>query len=151
MINSSFNFFTPTQLIFGPGKLENIKEIAKLYGEKCLLVSRPKEGSLKTTYQRVEGLLNSVGIEVSFFDEIVPNPTLDGINKGVAIAAKHQVDFILGVGGGSVMDSAKLMALLYESDGIIDWKAAFSNYNNPFTFIPSKSSSLPFIAISTTS
>ena len=151
MINSSFNFFTPTQLIFGPGKLENIKEIAKLYGEKCLLVSRPREGSLKTTYQRVEALLNSVGIEVSFFDEIVPNPTLDGINKGVAMAAKQQVDFILGVGGGSVMDSAKLMALLYESDGIIDWKAAFSDYNNPFTFIPSKSSSLPFIAISTTS
>ena len=151
MINYSFDFFTPTQIIFGPGKLENIKEIVKVYGKKCLLVSRPKSGSLKTTYQRVEDLLNSAGIEVYFFDEIVPNPTLDGIDEGVAIAAKHQVDFILGVGGGSVMDSAKLMALLYKSDGIIDWKAAFSNYNNPFTFIPSKSSSLPFIAVSTTS
>ncbi len=151
MVNSSFNFFTPTQLIFGPGKLENIKEIAKSYGKNCLLVSRPKEGSLKKTYKRVENLLNTVGVKVYFFDEIVPNPTLDGIDKGVAIAAKNRVDFVLGVGGGSVMDSAKLIALLYESDGIIDWKAAFSNYNDPFTFIPSKSSSLPFIAISTTS
>ena len=151
MVNSSFNFFTPTQIIFGPGKLENIKDIAKSYGKKCLLVSRPKEGSLKKTYKRVENLLNTVGVKAYFFDEIVPNPTLDGIDKGVAIAAKNQVDFVLGIGGGSVMDSAKLMALLYESDGIIDWKAAFSNYNDPFTFIPSKSSSLPFIAISTTS
>ena len=101
--------------------------------------------------RRIEKLLNSVDIEVFYFDEIVPNPTLEGINKGVAIAAENKVDFILGVGGGSVMDSAKLIALLYESKGVIDWKAAFSNYDHPFSFIKSKPSSLPFLAVSTTS
>lgn len=151
MNTSSFNFFTPTKLIFGPGKLNDLKEIAPNYGQKCLLVSRPKKGSLKNTYLRIEKLLNSVDIEVFYFDEIVPNPTLEGINKGVAIAAENKVDFILGVGGGSVMDSAKLIALLYESKGVIDWKAAFSNYNHPFSFIKSKPSSLPFLAVSTTS
>ena len=151
MNTSSFNFFTPTKLIFGPGKLNDLKEIAPNYGQKCLLVSRPKKGSLKNTYLRIEKLLNSVDIEVFYFDEIVPNPTLEGINKGVAIAAENKVDFILGVGGGSVMDSAKLIALLYESKGVIDWKAAFSNYDHPFSFIKSKPSSLPFLAVSTTS
>jgi len=151
MNTSSFNFFTPTKLIFGPGKLNDLKEIAPNYGQKCLLVSRPKKGSLKNIYFRIEKLLNSVDIEVFYFDEIVPNPTLEGINKGVAIAAENKVDFILGVGGGSVMDSAKLIALLYESKGVIDWKAAFSNYNHPFSFIKSKPSSLPFLAVSTTS
>lgn len=151
MNTSSFNFFTPTKLIFGPGKLNDLKEIAPNYGQKCLIVSRPKKGSLKNTYLRIEKLLNSVDIEVFYFDEIVPNPTLEGINKGVAIAAENKVDFILGVGGGSVMDSAKLIALLYESKGIIDWKAAFSNYDHPFSFIKSKPSSLPFLAVSTTS
>ena len=151
MNTSSFNFFTPTKLIFGPGKLNDLKEIAPNYGQKCLIVSRPKKGSLKNTYLRVEKLLNSVDIEVFYFDEIVPNPTLEGINKGVAIAAENKVDFILGVGGGSVMDSAKLIALLYESKGVIDWKAAFSNYDHPFSFIKSKPSSLPFLAVSTTS
>ena len=151
MNTSSFNFFTPTKLIFGPGKLNDLKEIAPNYGRKCLIVSRPKKGSLKNTYLRIEKLLNSVDIEVFYFDEIVPNPTLEGINKGVAIAAENKVDFILGVGGGSVMDSAKLIALLYESKGVIDWKAAFSNYDHPFSFIKSKPSSLPFLAVSTTS
>ena len=151
MNTSSFNFFTPTKLIFGPGKLKDLKEIAPNYGQKCLIVSRPKKGSLKNTYLRIEKLLNSVDIEVFYFDEIVPNPTLEGIDKGVAIAAENKVDFILGVGGGSVMDSAKLIALLYESKGVIDWKAAFSNYDHPFSFIKSKPSSLPFLAVSTTS
>lgn len=151
MNTSSFNFFTPTKLIFGPGKLNDLKEIAPNYGQKCLIVSRPKKGSLKNTYLRIEKLLNSVDIEVFYFDEIVPNPTLEGINKGVAIAAENKVDFILGVGGGSVMDSAKLIALLNESKGVIDWKAAFSNYDHPFSFIKSKPSSLPFLAVSTTS
>ena len=113
MDTTSFNFFTPTKLIFGSGSLKNLKQIAPLYGKKCLLVSRPKDGSLKAIYKQIETLLDSTGVYVSFFDEIVPNPTLEGINRGVKIASENKVDFVLGVGGGSVMDSAKLIALLY--------------------------------------
>ena len=150
-MNHSFNFFTPTQLIFGSGRLEELKEVAPKYGSKCLLVCRPLEGSLKLTYQRVENLLNSVNVEVIFFDEIIPNPTIEGIEKGVITAVKNQVDFVLGVGGGSVMDSAKLIALLHNPEGVINWGKALISYDHPFNYIASKQHTLPFIAVSTTS
>ena len=150
-MNHSFNFFTPTQLIFGSGRLEELKEVAPKYGSKCLLVCRPLEGSLKLTYQRVENLLNSVNIEVIFFDEIIPNPTIEGIEKGVITAVKNQVDFVLGVGGGSVMDSAKLIALLHNPEGVINWGKALISYDHPFNYVASKQHTLPFIAVSTTS
>ena len=150
-MNHSFNFFTPTQLIFGSGRLEELKEVAPKYGSKCLLVCRPLEGSLKLTYQRVENLLNSVNVEVVFFDEIIPNPTIEGIEKGVITAVKNQVDFVLGVGGGSVMDSAKLIALLYNPEGVINWGEALISYDHPFNYVASKQHTLPFIAVSTTS
>jgi len=150
-MNHSFNFFSPTQLIFGSGRLEELKEVAPKYGSKCLLVCRPLEGSLKLTYQRVENLLNSVNVEVIFFDEIIPNPTIEGIEKGVITAVKNQVDFVLGVGGGSVMDSAKLIALLHNPEGLINWGKALISYDHPFNYVASKQHTLPFIAVSTTS
>jgi len=150
-MNNSFNFFTPTQLIFGSGRLEELKEVAPKYGSKCLLVCRPLEGSLKLTYQRVENLLKSVNVEVVFFDEIIPNPTIEGIEKGVITAVKNQVDFVLGVGGGSVMDSAKLIALLHDPEGVINWGKALISYDHPFNYVASKQHTLPFIAVSTTS
>ena len=150
-MNHSFNFFTPTQLIFGSGRLEELKEVAPKYGSKCLLVCRPLEGSLKLTYQRVENLLNSVNVEVIFFDEIIPNPTIEGIEKGVITAIKNQVNFVLGVGGGSVMDSAKLIALLHNPEGVINWGKALISYDHPFNYVASKQHTLPFIAVSTTS
>ena len=150
-MNHSFNFFTPTQLIFGSGRLEELKEVAPKYGSKCLLVCRPLKGSLKLTYQRVENLLNSVNVEVIFFDEIIPNPTIEGIEKGVITAVKNQVDFVLGVGGGSVMDSAKLIALLHNPEGVINWGKALISYDHPFNYVASKQHTLPFIAVSTTS
>ena len=150
-MNHSFNFFTPTQLIFGPGRLEELKEVAPKYGSKCLLVCRPLEGSLKLTYQRVENLLNSVNVEVIFFDEIIPNPTIEGIEKGVITAIKNQVNFVLGVGGGSVMDSAKLIALLHNPEGVINWEEASISYDHPFNYVASRQHTLPFIAVSTTS
>ena len=150
-MNHSFNFFTPTQLIFGSGRLEELKEVAPKYGSKCLLVCRPLEGSLKLTYQRVENLLNSVNVEVIFFDEIIPNPTIEGIEKGAITAVKNQVDFVLGVGGGSVMDSAKLIALLHNPEGVINWEEASISYDHPFNYVASRQHTLPFIAVSTTS
>lgn len=147
----AFNFFIPTQIRFGVGRLKELKEFAPTYGQKCLLVSRPLNGSLKETYSEIIALLQAVNIEIFFFDEVVPNPTIEGVENGVSIAVKNKVDFVLGVGGGSVLDTAKLIAFLHNSETKIDWDKAISDYDNPFSMTPSPKESLPFIAISTTS
>ncbi|MGI9541521.1 MAG: iron-containing alcohol dehydrogenase [Flavobacteriaceae bacterium] len=147
----AFNFFVPTQIRFGVGRLKELKELATTYGQKCLLVSRPLNGSLKEIYSEIIESLQEVNIEVFFFDEVVPNPTIEGVENGVSIAVNNKIDFVLGVGGGSVLDTAKLIAFLHNSKTKIDWDKAISEYDNPFSITPSPIESLPFIAIPTTS
>ncbi|MFH6603163.1 iron-containing alcohol dehydrogenase [Maribacter algicola] len=147
----SFNFFMPTQIRFGVGRISELKEVSENLGKKCLLISRPLNGSQKKTYERINGILNEAGVSVFNFDEIIPNPTTEGVERGIEKAVEHQVDFILGVGGGSVMDSAKLIAFLYNAEAKINWDNAIEKYSNPFAVGPSPKTSLPFVAVSTTS
>jgi alcohol dehydrogenase class IV len=146
-----FNFFVPTQILFGEGKLKELKNILSSYGKKGLLVSRPSKGSLKETYKRIYKMLEKAGISYIHFDEVIPNPTLEGVEEGVKLAAQHQVDFVLGVGGGSVLDTAKLIAFLHKPSGQIDWKEAVGLYDNPFAVSEPTIHSIPFIAVTTTS
>ena len=148
---NSFNFFVPTQIRFGRGRRKELKDILPLYGKKCLMVSRPLNGSLKETFEEIISIIRSANIEVSFFDEVIPNPTLEGVEKGVALAVAHQVDFVIGIGGGSVLDTAKLIAFLFNENININWEEAKSKYDNPFAMSPKPEAALPFIAVSTTS
>lgn len=147
----SFNFFMPTQVRFGVGKINELKTILPAIGKRCLVVSRPAKGSQKNTYERINEILQHAGIIFHYFDEIVPNPTTKGVEKGIQAAVKHDADFILGIGGGSVLDSAKLIAFLYNKNGTVDWTDAIKKYENPFAVEEKPSSALPFIAVSTTS
>jgi len=151
LLNNPFTFFVPTQIRFGAGKLNELKTIAPTLGNRVLLVTRPRKGSLKATYEVVEKLLEEVGLNYTYFDEVIPNPTLEGVEKGIELAVENQVDFVIGIGGGSVLDTAKLIAFLTTPSGAIDWEAALSKYSNPFAVGPSPDSALPFIAVSTTS
>ena len=148
---NSFNFFVPTQIRFGRGRRNELKDILPLYGKKCLMVSRPLNGSLKETFEEIISIIRSANVEVSFFDEVIPNPTLEGVEKGVALAVAHQVDFVIGIGGGSVLDTAKLIAFLFNENININWEEAKSKYDNPFAMSPKPEAALPFIAVSTTS
>jgi alcohol dehydrogenase class IV len=149
--SKQFNFFVPTQIRFGAGKLEELKDITPSMGSSCLIVSRPRQGSLQSTYTRMEHHLDSVGIQYSYFDEVVPNPTQEGVEKGIRYALDCKADFVIGVGGGSVMDTAKLISFLRTPSGQIDWEDALKKYDNPFARSASPPSSIPFIAVSTTS
>ena len=151
LLNNPFTFFVPTQIRFGAGKLNELKTIAPALGNRVLLVTRPRKGSLKATYEVVEKLLEKVGLSYTYFDEVIPNPTLEGVEKGIELAVENQVDFVIGIGGGSVLDTAKLIAFLTTPTGAIDWEAALSKYSDPFAVGPSPDSALPFIAVSTTS
>jgi len=148
---NSFNFFMPSQIRFGAGRITELNEISKNLGKKCLMVSRPINGSQKETYKRINAILADAGVSVFHFDEIIPNPTTEGVENGIKKALEHQVDFVLGVGGGSVMDSAKLIAFLYTQSANVDWEDAIEKYSNPFAVGKSPDSALPFVAVSTTS
>ena len=141
----------PSQIRFGAGRISELNEISKNLGKKCLMVSRPVNGSQKETYKRINTILAEAGVSVFHFDEIIPNPTTEGVENGIKKALEHQVDFVLGVGGGSVMDSAKLIAFLYTENGNVDWEDAIEKYSNPFAIGKSPDSALPFVAVSTTS
>jgi len=148
---NSFNFFVPTQIRFGTGRRKELKDILPFYGKKCLMVSRPLNGSLKETFEEIISIIRSANIEVSFFDEVIPNPTIDGVEKGVALAVENQVDFVIGIGGGSVLDTAKLIAFLYNENANINWEEAKSKYDEPFAISLKPEAALSFIAVSTTS
>jgi alcohol dehydrogenase class IV len=147
----NFNFFMPTQIRFGTGRINDLKEVLPPVGKRCLVVSRPIQGSQKKTYERINEILENAGIIFHYFDEIVPNPTTEGVEEGIQAAVKHNADFILGIGGGSVLDSAKLIAFLYNKNGTVNWNNAIKKYNNPFAIEEKPASAIPFIAVSTTS
>jgi alcohol dehydrogenase class IV len=147
----SFNFFMPTQIRFGTGRINELKEVLPPIGKRCLIVSRPITGSQQKTYERINKILKEASIEFHYFDQIVPNPTTDGVEKGIQEAVKYNVDFILGIGGGSVLDSAKLIAFLYNKSGTVNWTEAINKYDNPFSIEEKPASAIPFIAVSTTS
>lgn len=141
----------PSQIRFGTGRIKELAAISSGFGSKCLMVSRPINGSQKETYKKINAILAQAGVTIFHFDEIVPNPTTEGVENGIKKALEHQVDFVLGVGGGSVMDSAKLIAFLYTENGNVDWADAIEKYSNPFAIGKSPDSALPFVAVSTTS
>lgn len=106
----NFEYKNPTKIIFGKNSLGKIgKEILK-YGTKVLLVTG--SGSVKRTglYNSVIDELKSNLIQVFEVGGIQPNPRLTSVYEGIEICNKNNIDFILAVGGGSVIDAAKGMA-----------------------------------------
>ena len=141
----------PTQVRFGAGRIKELKDILPPLGKRCLVVSRPVQGSQKKTYERINEILKEAGINFHYYDKIVPNPTTIGVEEGIREAVKFNADYILGVGGGSVLDSAKLIALLFNKNGTVDWNEATRIYDNPFAISEKLESAIPFIAVTTTS
>ena len=148
---TSFNFFIPTRIRFGAGRLNEIGKIATNYGKKCLMVSSPDMEPLKTLHSRIKKILSGENIDVVHFDGVVPNPTIESVEEGLMLARKHRVDCVLGVGGGSSMDTAKLIALLFSGSGTPNWEETFSKYSNPFESYGTPVDTLPLIAVTTTS
>lgn len=107
----NFSYCNPTKLYFGEDALENlIVELAK-YGNNVALVYG--SGSIKKNgiYDEIMDILKSAGKTVSEIAGVMPNPTVHKLYEGVEIARTHKVDFILAVGGGSVVDYAKALSV----------------------------------------
>ncbi|NQD68097.1 iron-containing alcohol dehydrogenase [Bacillus haikouensis] len=114
---NTFTFYNPTKLIFGKGQLEQLKELVPHYGKKVLLVYGG--GSIKRNglYDEVVSILNSIDAEVHELPGVDPNPRLSSVREGVKICKENDVDFLLAVGGGSVIDCTKAIAAGAKYDG----------------------------------
>ena len=147
----NFDFYQPTRVHFGAGRLNDIGSVVSKYGKVCLLVTTSNEEAvLRPLYNRVKGLLKEAGIDCLHFDEVVPNPTIGSIEKAISIVNANNAQVILAVGVGSSIDTAKSIALFYGA-GKVDWQDVFGRYTNAFEeYEPLSDPILPVIAVPTT-
>lgn len=104
-------YFNPTKLLFGKGQLSQLpKEVLK-YGKKVLLVYGGGSIKLNGVYDQVTNLLKEASIEWVELSGVEPNPRVTTVRKGIGICKEEKVDFVLAVGGGSVIDCTKAIVV----------------------------------------
>ena len=107
-----FEFYSPTKIVFGKNAEKNVADQIKAFGGSKVLVhfggnSAQKSGLLG----RLLGYLEEAGIEFVQLGGVVPNPRLSLVRQGISLCKKEKIDFILAIGGGSVIDSAKAIGI----------------------------------------
>ncbi len=115
----NFQFFIPTRLIFGPGKLAELGTITTLpKGDKALIVIGESGAMVSNGYlDKVQAALGKQNVATIVFDNISPNPKSDQVDEAAKIARDKKIDFIVALGGGSTIDAAKAIALLTTNVG----------------------------------
>ncbi len=113
-----FTYYMPTRIIFGPGKLAELATTPHFTWKKALIVvgqggSTRRSGSL----ERVRSLLASRGVEAVVYDKIRPNPEVAQVEEAAALARAERCDVVVGLGGGSSLDSAKSIAVMAKNPG----------------------------------
>ena len=114
-----FVFQSATKIIFGKGAERNVGKEVKKYSSKILL--HYGHGSIKKygLYKRIVKSLKEEGIEIIELSGVQPNPVLSMVKEGIKICRQEKINFILAVGGGSVIDSAKAIAIGVQITGDI--------------------------------
>ena len=113
-----FNFYAPTRVVFGKSSEEKIAELVMAYQPEKVLIhygggSAERSGLLDV----VRNQFRQAGLNFVELGGVVPNPLLSKVQEGIALCKKENVDFILAVGGGSVIDSAKAIGYGVKYDG----------------------------------
>jgi alcohol dehydrogenase YqhD (iron-dependent ADH family) len=135
-----FVFHNPTKIIFGEGKISELGAEAKTYGKKALLVYGM--GSVKSNgvYDQTVASLTEAGVEIVEFGGVKSNPMMSYARKGVELAKSEQVDMVVAVGGGSVIDTSKSIAAGAVTDtDILEF----------FVFTSNVETALPLLAVLT--
>lgn len=113
----NFIYYNPTKLMFGKGQLEGLKSELARYGKRVLLVYGGGGIKKNGLYDNVISALNEAEAEVFELSGVEPNPRLTTVEKGIDICQNEKIDFLLAVGGGSVIDCTKAIAAGAEYDG----------------------------------
>lgn len=139
-----FNYYQPTDIRFGCGRVNEVGESVARYGKRCLLVTVPVFPAIEPVVEKVKASLAKAGVAVAHFDGVIPNPTTGSITDGAEAAESHKADVVLGLGGGSSMDSAKAIAVEATHEGT-SWDYLWFSKTQP------TEKTLPIITATTTS
>lgn len=144
--NLNYNQYIPTHILFGAGQLNNL-HVQQMPGKKALIIiSNGKSTRANGYLARTEEQLHLAGIETEVFDGVAPNPTVVNSEAGAKAARECNADFLVALGGGSVMDCSKAIALLATNDGELwDYISIGTGKGKPIANRP-----LPIVAITTT-
>ena len=113
-----FNFYAPTEIVFGRQSEEQVAMLVKKYNGSRVLVHFGGQSAKRSgLLDKVTTMLDSAGIGFVCLGGVVPNPRLSLVKEGIKLCREQGVDFILAVGGGSVIDSAKAIGYGVGYDG----------------------------------
>lgn len=116
-MNMNFDFNSPTKILFGSGKLNELGS-QPLPGKKALLLmSGGKSAKVSGAYDRTLEQLRKAGVEVTEFAKVMENPVKEMVMEGAAFAKENGCDFIVALGGGAVLDSAVAVAAMATNPG----------------------------------
>ena len=145
-MTNEFVYDIPTRLLFGPGALDKLGD-EKLPGKKALLVMTGGKSAKATgAYDRLLAQLAKAGASVVEFPKVQANPLRPTVMEGAALAKAEGCDFIVALGGGSVMDAAKMIGVMARNPGDL-WDYAYTTTggNKPYPNDP-----LPLVCVTTT-
>ncbi|MBR6285575.1 MAG: iron-containing alcohol dehydrogenase [Bacteroidaceae bacterium] len=107
----NFNFYAPTQIVFGRDTENQVASLVKKYGGKKVLLHYGGQSAIKSgLLAKVKNHLTEAGISFVELGGVVPNPRLSLVRKGIELCKSEDVDFLLAIGGGSVIDSCKAIS-----------------------------------------
>ena len=142
----SFNMYVPTRFVFGNGRLSELSQY-KMPGKKAMIVTTNGTSVFKNgAYDNTVEQLNKAGVASVLFNEVQANPLKSTVMNGAAFVKENQCDFIVALGGCSVMDAAKAMAFMATNPGDLwDYIVGGSGKGQPMQEKP-----LPIVCITTT-
>lgn len=142
----SYQFFTPTRVLFGVGTLGQLHQ-QTMPGKKALLIISNGKSAIENGYlSRTEAELQKAGVEWVIFNQVEANPLKSTVMAGANVARENECDFIVALGGGSVMDASKAIATMATNLGDVwDYIGGGTGKGQPIKVDP-----LPIICITTT-
>ena len=133
---NDFTYSYPTKVYFGQGAAKKAfaAELGKA-GRNVMVTYGGGSVKRSGVFDEICGLLKEAGKEIVEFSGIMPNPTYKKVQEGAALAREKQIDFILAVGGGSVIDCSKIIAAQAVTEADI-WDMEFKEHRYPTEFLP---------------
>ncbi len=114
----NFEWSLPTNIVYGPGELSRLGEISKDFGRKAFLATYRRNEKRAWILEKALSSLEEAGIKVTIFDRIEPNPRTETVDQGVELFLQSGSDFVVALGGGSVIDAAKYISATALSGGL---------------------------------